>query len=434
MVAAPKKALLIRMNKYDATQAIPRAARTLEELDYQVTILSFDNSGERPSESMVGSWRVINFQGTYESQNQASFIKAWLQWTRFVYQHLSSNSYDLVQASNVETVVPCILARRRTAFPLIFDIRDLWGMSLVDNEHGKWRSRFLSKVFRTTERWSAKRVDGMVLAPAPLDVLATYFGPHVTKNVPAAQVLNVPVEDFGEKYTPTKNSYFRVNYSGHISYLRNARAIIEFAQDSPSVVVDVVGDVPDQDMHAKLAALPNVNLYGRLPFPEAIDILHQADLILLTYDTSSDIAVISTPNKLFEAMMMGRPYVASEGGYPAKLAAENGIGWSIPYDDPQAIGELVQLLQDDPKLVDQAGERARTLFENSFLWSAQRANLVALYIFVTARSGDHDFTADSGWLRMLGTTINSRRDSIPAPKVSENSRGISQHVEQALSH
>lgn len=402
------KALLIRMSAYDITQALPRAAQTLEDMGYEVTILALDKTNTLSQEEYVGNWRVIRYRHFYESGNKIMYLNAWINWWGFVCDHLLRNSYILVQACNLESVVPCIAARLWKDFHLIFDVRDLWGMSIPGALEGRIFSKLVAGVFQMVERWAAMNVDAMVLNPASLGLLAAYFGTRVIQKIPIAQVLNVPLHDHGSARNEPTVEPFRINYSGHISYLRNARAIIEFARENPDVQVDVVGKIDDISLRYQLEVIPNIVLHGLLPFSEAMKIFGKASLIVLTYNVSTMMAAIGTPNKLFESMMMGRPYVASIGGYLSQVANTERIGWSIPYADAKALKELFRMLQQQPSLVSETGRRARRLYESSFQWKDQRANLLSLYRYV--REGvEQPLLQQDGWMKIVGSTIESRR-------------------------
>jgi glycosyltransferase involved in cell wall biosynthesis len=401
------QALLIRMSAYDITQALPRAAQTLEDMGYQVTILALDRTNRLKQDERVGNWRIIRYRYSYESGNKLMYFKAWFHWWKFVYKHLSRNSYAIVQASNLESIVPCIAAKARINFTLVFDVRDLWGMSIPGALDGKFISKLVAGVFQMAERWSARHVDAMVVNPASLSILAKYFGARVARNIPIAQVINVPLVDLGSAHKAPKERPFRVNFSGHISYLRNAKAIIDFARANPDVQVDVVGKVDDRSLRAELESQPNILLHGLVPYREAMEIFSEASLIALTYNVSTMMTLIGTPNKLFEAMMMGRPYVASIGGYLAQVADSAKIGWSIPYGDARALTELVRMLQEQPDLVYETGLRTRRLYESSFQWKDQQANLASLYRYVR-EGAEQQLLQQDGWLKIVGSTIESR--------------------------
>lgn len=399
--SAAGKALVIRMSPPEATQAVPRAARTLRSMGYDVTILSFTSRADAAAPDFLDGMPVVWHAYPYKPGDAASFARAWVSWWRFVFAHLRGNEYDLVQASNLESMVPCVGARQFGRFPLVFDIRDLWGMSVGESH------RNIARVMRWFERWAARRSDGMVLAPAPLDLMADYFGPSAAERVPIAQVINVPAVDLAGGFTPLPEGPFRLNYSGHISYRRNAGAIIEFAKANPDVQVDVVGSVPDERLAAEFASVPNIACHGRVSLERAMELMAEAHLVALMYDVSTPIAVVSTPNKMFEALMLSRPYVACTGGFPAEVAEQQRVGWAIPYDDADALSDLVRRLKEDPQQVAEAARRARELYEDRFEWVDQERNLTDLYNYVSSDKAAATSRV-AGWAKVVGTTIQSR--------------------------
>ncbi|MGD0077233.1 MAG: glycosyltransferase [Sedimentisphaerales bacterium] len=382
------------------TQAVPRAASTLQEMGYTITILSLDKSGDKHDHERVNDWEIIWYHHKYKSGNKISFLWAWLCWWVWVIRKIYRGNYDLVQASNLESIVPCVFARKFRKFTLVLDIRDLWGMACGQSY------RRMMRIFNTMERWAAKRVDGIVLCPAALERLAEYFGKKVAQSIPTVQVLNVPAEDIAGTYSPPPAGQIRFNYSGHISYLRNAQAILDLASEKPEVQVDVVGEIHDDKLRIAFEAIPNVKLYGQLPFKQAMEVFLKANLISIMYDSSTEIAIISTPNKMFEAMMMSRPYIASSNSFPGITAEKHSLGWAVPYGNSRALIELVSELQGNPSKIESAAKNARKTYEKYFTWDKQKANLIMLYNYVTNGEKIECFS-HAGWNKMLGTVLQN---------------------------
>ncbi|MCK5563843.1 MAG: glycosyltransferase [Planctomycetes bacterium] len=397
-MTSKRKALLIRMGEYNVTQAVPRAAATLQEMGYDVTILSLDQTGERPENENANGWRIIWHYHKYKPGNKLSFLWAWVCWWVWVIRQIYREKYDLIQASNLESIVPCLLVKKFRKFALVLDIRDLWGMMHQET------SNLIIRTLKAMEKWGSARVDGMVLCPATLDILAKYFGDKVCKRVPSVQVLNVPGKDHAGTYCPADTKKIRINFSGHISYVRNAQAIIDLAACKPEVDVDIVGEIGDKSLQEALESYDNIKLYGRLPLDQAMELLQKANLISIMYDTSTEIAVISTPNKMFEAMMMSRPYIASKGGFPGITAERYGIGWAVPYGDSEALIELVSELLIDPRKIEIAAQKGRQTYVDNFTWDKQKANLKLLYEYVIDPD-DSQFFSYAGWDKMLGSVF-----------------------------
>ncbi len=219
-VPKPKHALVVRAGPYDCTQAVPRTAACLEGLGYEVTILSWDRDGTAHRDTRVGNWEVSWFV-TALRPHSLLFFAYWLVWWIWVMRQLLKRRYALVHAMNLESVVPCVLLRRLLGYKLVYDIRDAWGQAVSN------RPFPVPQVFRTLGRWGARRTDGLLLSQGLLGRMSTFFGPGISRRVPTVQVLNVPQKDMAGVYLPPPLKGIRLNYSGYISSVRNATAILE---------------------------------------------------------------------------------------------------------------------------------------------------------------------------------------------------------------
>jgi glycosyltransferase involved in cell wall biosynthesis len=87
---------------------------------------------------------------------------------------------------------------------------------------------------------------------------------------------------------------------------------------------------------------------------------------------------IGSPNKLFEAMVCGRPIIASKGTYSGKLVEELTIGVSIDFSEKSLI-QAVKKLRDDPELCEKYGHNALNAALSEYNWENQEKKLLQLY-------------------------------------------------------
>jgi glycosyltransferase involved in cell wall biosynthesis len=397
-----KRALVLRAGPYDTTQAGPRTAACLTELGYQVTVLAWDPNGAKPPEEQVKDWRVLWFRKTYPS-GSIKFVFYWFVWWIWVMRHLLKNRYALVHALNFESAVPCVLLRRLRSYKLVFDVRDAWGQAASDR-------RFpVPQAFRIAERWAARHTDGLLLSQGRLDMMARFFGRRVCRKVPTIQVLNVPENDLAGAYMPPPLDRIRLNFSGYISYVRNADAMLELARKRPDVQIDVIGPIRDESLRQAFERQPNCILYGKVPFERAMELMKQCNLVAIMYDVNTEVAIAASANKMFEAMMMSRPCVASIGGFPGVVAEHLGVGCTVPYGDAEALIALVDRLRKNPEFIEKAAQRARDAYYTRFQWDVQKANLLALYAYLLEGQTPSWRQVD-GWQRMIGTTFQMQSD------------------------
>jgi D-inositol-3-phosphate glycosyltransferase len=79
-----------------------------------------------------------------------------------------------------------------------------------------------------------------------------------------------------------------------------------------------------------------------------------------------------------EAMACGTPVVASQVGGLAFLVQDGETGFTVPFDDPQALAARLQALLNDPALREQMGARAAD-FAREYGWEKIAARVIEVY-------------------------------------------------------
>jgi glycosyltransferase involved in cell wall biosynthesis len=110
-----------------------------------------------------------------------------------------------------------------------------------------------------------------------------------------------------------------------------------------------------------------VEYAGTVPHHEVPRYLHFADVVALPQkDTRYTQAQV--PEKLFEAMSMAKPIVASAiADFPEIL---EGCGRTVPPEDPAALASELDWIVDNPEAAAEMGERARERYVAEYGWDA----------------------------------------------------------------
>ena len=82
---------------------------------------------------------------------------------------------------------------------------------------------------------------------------------------------------------------------------------------------------------------------------------------------------------IVEAMAMGRPVIASDGGGPREIIADGVTGFLSPMGDPGALAERIALLLGDPDLRRALGGAARQRVEHAFSAETMTARIEEAY-------------------------------------------------------
>src|SRR3970282_2704573 len=76
----------------------------------------------------------------------------------------------------------------------------------------------------------------------------------------------------------------------------------------PDWILDLAGFGGDEPHLRTLAqAHPNIRFHGRIPYARGLQLMHGADVLTAIYHPDIVNHRLASPNKLFEAMMLGRP-------------------------------------------------------------------------------------------------------------------------------
>ncbi|TQP64996.1 glycosyltransferase, partial [Vibrio cholerae] len=127
---------------------------------------------------------------------------------------------------------------------------------------------------------------------------------------------------------------FKINvaYVGILQPNRLLEEILEVFARNPSWKLDIAGFGVLEDLVVSYAGKnPNIIFHGRISYDDAIRVNSNADLLFATYDPNVPNHRFSSPNKLYEAMLLSKPIIVCNSTGIDALVNDEGIGFSIDY-------------------------------------------------------------------------------------------------------
>ena len=352
-------------------------------------------SGEKQAREVVDGTEVIRFRRYIPPRNVLLFVW-WPVWWAWLLWRLIRGRFDLVHAMDIATLVPTAAGKALLGYRLIYDSRDPLGLAL---DNVRWP---VPQFFTMLDRLSTPAADGILLSQGDVRACAEFFGRRAAQKVPVVRVLNVPTLPPPSEYRVPTARPLRINYSGYISPVRGAFILAEVVEGRTDVVVDVVGEIRYPQIRQRFEQMANMKLYGRVPYEKALQLMDQADVVWVYYDPALKNAVISSANKMFESMMLSKPYLTTTGSWYGKVARQFGLGWPLPYGDVEKLRGLIERLNADPSLLVEAGRRGREAFVKHFTWPKQRENVLQLYRCVLQGAAAASMRRHKGWKRFIG--------------------------------
>jgi glycosyltransferase involved in cell wall biosynthesis len=148
------------------------------------------------------------------------------------------------------------------------------------------------------------------------------------------------------------------------------------------VALAIVGARPDSEAARRWAARPYVKVVGEIPFDDVPRYLAAAAVVAVPQRATSD-TVGQVPAKLFDAMALGRPIVATAVSMIPEIL--EGCGLVVPPGDINQLADAIHRLVCDPQTAAELGRRARARCVAEYSFTAARARLFPLIDRLAAR-------------------------------------------------
>lgn len=285
----------------------------------------------------------------YRVAKSARRILSWLdfEWRllRMPKKDLPRPDVIVVSSLSLVTILNGFLLRWRFACRLVFEIRDIWPLTIV--EEGGYSSKNIFVIaLGWVERLGYRHAD-VIVGTMP------NLGEHVTKvlgdqrptacvpmgvdDTVLADTQSLPAE-YVERYLPRDK--FVVVHAGSIGITNALDTFFHCAEalaDHPELHFLVVGD-GDLRAHyqAKYGYLQNLTFAPKVPKQMVQSVLGKCELLYFSVHVSEVWRYGQSLNKVIDYMLAGKPVVASYSGYPSMIN-EAGCGTYVPAGDIPAL-------------------------------------------------------------------------------------------------
>lgn len=291
----------------------------------------------------------------YQVAKSARRILSWLdfEWRLLCMpmERLPRPDVIVVSSLSLLTILNGFLLRRRFACRLIFEIRDIWPLTIIEEGGFSPRNPFVLAL-GWIERLGYRQADAIVgtmpnLGEHVEKVLgrqrSTYCIPMGVDETVFSDAQDLP-DEYAERYIP--NDKFVVVHAGSIGITNALDTFLDCAgvlTDHPQFHFLVVGD-GDLRAHyqAKYGSLPNLTFAPKVPKQMVQSVLAKCDLLYFSVHVSEVWRYGQSLNKVIDYMLAGKPVVASYSGYPSMIN-EAGCGTYVPAGNVTALrGELLR--------------------------------------------------------------------------------------------
>ncbi len=305
--------------------------------------------------------RVPGYRRQMSLGRVANMVVFMLRLYRLPASRLPRPDAIIVSSPSLFPILPAERWARRWRSRLIFEVRDLWPLTL--QELGGLSSRhplvvvmhwFESRAYRVADTVvcvlpaAAEHLEARGMAPRKLRVIPN----GVSESAFAEPDSHPPVQ----VREAVGAGAFTVGFVGTLGMANALEALIEAARllIETDVRFVIVGHGPDEDrLRARAAGVTNVVFAGAVDKVDVPATLRLFDVCYVGFHRSPLYRFGISPNKVYDYMAAGRPIVlAAEAANDVVRDADCGV--TVAPDDPAALAVAIRTLRGLP-----AAERAR---------------------------------------------------------------------------
>lgn len=336
---------------------------------YEVKVLAWNRRGDVPNSESINGYSIERF--ALRAPHGKKIILYWPIWWSWVFIKLLLSNFDCVHAADFDTYLPSLCASKIKQKPIIYDIYDFYPdiVKLPSLIHSIFRRLDISLMNHANEVIIVDKCRINQVGKGSIsDVTIIYNSPsdYLCKH----------------SYMPTSTDTLKIFYGGNLFPDRDVISMIYVADSIDSISLTLAG-WGNRDIVEEIKHLADnreyVDFLGLIPYSEVLFQSINSDILYALYDPAVPNNRLASPNKLFEAMMCGKPIIVNEGVATADKVREENCGLVVPYGDYEALKEAVLTLKNNPELRKELGENGRRAYETKYNWKIMEKRLLDLY-------------------------------------------------------
>jgi glycosyltransferase involved in cell wall biosynthesis len=369
-----------RSNPVAPDPRVEKEALALAQAGYPVQVVAWDRSAALPAHQLLSiagqQIEITRLPIRAEYARGVRNLPDLLRWQIGLLRWLlhKRSQFTILHACDFDTILPALVLKALFGKQVVYDIFDFYA------DHLRATPQALKTLIRVVDRWAIRAADALILVDDSRWEQIGDLRPArsaVIYNSPAdLRLAQSPLE---QAEAPPSAS-LTIAYIGLLQAERGLFELLQVLKQRPEWLLHLAGFGGDeQRLLAAIAGMPNVQWHGRVPYARALELSRQADVLLATYDPAIPNHRYASPNKVFEAMMLGKPVIVAQDTNVDRVIASGECGLVVPYGDPAALQAALERLQFDPGLRQRLGNNARRVYEQRYSWEIMRQRLLALY-------------------------------------------------------
>ena len=373
----------ITINAEAKTNAlIARITNALEHGNYNIRLVTRNRFiNEKGNVKLLKYKTMQNEVSNYEIRLYSELGRGLLNLFQLVYYQFllfkwllrHKKEYDIIHAVDLDTGFPTLILSKLVKKKYVYHIADFY----VDSRGG------IPKLLKNI----IKKLEFLVINNAETTVICTeerrsQIKGSKPKNLVVMHNTPIPVEMKNNNTFVINNSNLKSNitiaYVGALGEKRFIKNAINVIKKYPEISLNIAGlGKMEKIVEEASKNYININYYGQVDYETALKIYSISDVMFAIYDPNVPNHKYSAPNKVYEAMFLGKPIIVAKDTGIDQIVKNNEMGIVINYTE-EAFEKALSVILSNPEKIKQTGENAKKAY-NIYSWEKMRDLLVKVY-------------------------------------------------------
>ena len=128
---------------------------------------------------------------------------------------------------------------------------------------------------------------------------------------------------------------------------------------------------------AEVDGMNNIDFLGKVSYEKALDLYKDTDIMFAMYDPKHPNHTYSAANKVYEAMLLGKPIIVANNTGMDKIVRSENMGYTIDFTQ-EAFAELLNYLSENK---EELFEKSKNAYEahTRYSWEEMEQRIINLY-------------------------------------------------------
>lgn len=352
-----------------------RATKTIKSLlhsGYKVIVLGWDREGDaqEKTKKVFENDDISLFFYNKQLQHGAGLkgiikLLGFIGWVnKMVKKYFKEINY--IHACDLDAAIGCFNFAKRKKIPFVYDVYDYYVEAhTVPNMVKNFVEQKEIDIINNSDCviiCSEPRIKQIIKAkPKKIEVI------HNSPNITIQEREN------------SENKKIKLVFIGALAKGRLIEEVLCSAEKYKEVEL-IIGGMGE---YAQLAEQysqthDNIKYYGVLSYDNVLKIEQESDILFATYDPDIPNHKYSAPNKLYEAMALGKPIIVCKGTCVDELVVQEDIGKAINYNADELFNCALEIMKDKEWLKD-VKKRGQSLYKEKYSWDIMAKRLETIY-------------------------------------------------------